>query len=355
MSATPTVNPRQGLIRLAIGGGILLGLFLIGIIFSSATAPHATVQSTPTMLTEPTYALPPQLQGYRVLVTLLNDGNVADLGGSTVHVGGAPHGLAVAPDGRVWVTNAGGTNTWIMRFADNGRPQVLAKADAGLGPVHVAFSPDGKLAYATDFAGKALSIIDTHTEAVVDSITTPDGPHAIAIAPDGHEVYIACPKANAFVIVDPAARTITATVALPGLVEPYGVVLAADGKTVYVSDALSGRVLAVDVATRQVKGSASVGAKPALLALIPHSNRLIVANNGSGTASIVDTASMQVVATIPTGAGPHGVAATPDGRFALVANTGANLVSVIDLATLAVVSQIPVGRFPNDVLVLAKA
>lgn len=338
--------------RLSIGAMAIVVLGVWGWIANAShtTTPHPT--ATASVKLGPTYILPPQLQGWRLFVTDLNDGEVADIGRATLRLGGSPHGLAVAPDGSLWVTNAGGTKAWLLSPRGSGAATPIGSAEAGPGPVHIAFSPDGTRAYVTDFAGAALTVIDTKTLQVVDSITTPAGPHAIAIAPDGHELYVACPTGGAFIVVDPAASKVSATIALPSGAVPYGLALAPDGKTVYVSDVTFGRLYAVDVATRQVRGSVQVGARPALVAWVSHTTRLIVANNGSGTVTIVDTATLSVVATIPTGAGPHGVAASPDGRYAFAANTGANTVSVIDLQTLRVIAQIAVGRFPNDVVVL---
>ncbi len=313
---------------------------------------------TPIGLSEgPAYAVPALLASYHIIVTDLMSGDIADLGHATLRVNGAPHGLAFATKThQLWVSNVGGTNSWVFTATSaESSADFQGNAQSGPGPVHFAFSPDGQFAYVTDFAGSAVTVVNTTALQVQNTIPTPRGPHAIAISADGRMLFVACPIDGAFAFVDTASARVVAQVAFPAGAVPYGDVLSPDGRTVYVSDETFGRVYAIDVATHTVTDSVQIGARPALMAWIPGTTRFLVANNGSGTVSVVETRPFHVVATIATGGGPHGVAVTPDSRYALVANTQTDTVTAIDLHTLTVVAQIPVGRFPNDVAVLPRA
>jgi YVTN family beta-propeller protein len=54
----------------------------------------------------------------------------------------------------------------------------------------VAVSIDGAQAYVTNVGGDTVSVIDTATNTVTDTITVGDGPNGVAVSPDGTLVYV---------------------------------------------------------------------------------------------------------------------------------------------------------------------
>jgi RNA polymerase sigma factor (sigma-70 family) len=158
---------------------------------------------------------------------LAKGGKVRDIG-----VGKEPEGIAVSPDGRrVWVGNRGDKTVSVIdteglrvaktlpaagmpfriAFAPGGKAVVVTEPMGGelaiydaatmkekkrvkfsggavefdtpgpkAGPMAVAFSPDGKLAYCTVYVAKAVAVIDLEKGEVVRKFDTGAGPDGIA-------------------------------------------------------------------------------------------------------------------------------------------------------------------------------
>src|SRR5215471_10171783 len=91
---------------------------------------------------------------------------------------------------------------------------VLFLALAALAPAG-ASARDNKNAYVPNNNG-TLSVIDTRTNAVIDTI--PGGfnhPFCATMSPNGKLVYV-CSEDNSIKVVDTATNTITASISLPG-------------------------------------------------------------------------------------------------------------------------------------------
>ena len=348
-------EPRLGLGRIV--AAVALSIVLLatgGWLVGRLRADNVAASATPTPRTIAPYALPAALRAYHVMVTELVGGDVALLGQTTLRTGGGPHGIALQPGGRyLWVTDSDAAAVWVIdRDEAGGMPRVVSTIAVGPAPVHIAFNPDATRAYVTDFGGSEISVVDVVARKRIASISTPLGPHGIAIAPDGRWLYVACPRGGAFVVIDTQTEAVVTTVPLRPGATPYGVAISPDGQHVFVTDAAFGQLLAIDTANRVITGSAPVGVRPALVAWVPRLDMLAVADNGSGAITLVDAVTMRQVSTIITGAGPHGIAASPDGAYIAVANTTANTITVVDTASHLVVAQQAVGHYPNDVAII---
>ncbi len=216
-------------------------------------------------------------------------------------IGGTPIGVAIAPDGgSVYVTN-GDDDLVVLDTSNN----LVSEIPVGRGPIWVALTPDGVTAYVTNGFDDSVSVIDTATKAVTDSI-------------------------------DVGAR-------------PEGVVVTPDGATAYVANYLGGTVSVIDTATDTVSKTITVGATPIRVAVSPGGAAVYVTNELDGTVSVIDTATNTVSGTITVGVNAIGVAVAPDGTFAYVTNRASDTVSVIDTATNTVIDTINVQDEPRGV------
>jgi YVTN family beta-propeller protein len=113
--------------------------------------------------------------------------------GEAIKVGVVPIGVAVTPDGaRVYVVNVNfspipppplGT----VSVIDTATNTVVDTVVVGSGPRAVAITPDGAHAYVTNFFDDTLSVIETATNTVVDTVSgVVGGPNWVTIA-DRHE------------------------------------------------------------------------------------------------------------------------------------------------------------------------
>jgi len=154
--------------------------------------------------------------------------------------------------------------------------------------------------------------------------------------------YVTNRDSSTLSVVDTSTNMVVNTISLPGAT-PYGIVFSHDGNFAYVTSFFTNTVLAVDLTTNTVAHSAAVGGAPAQLSLTPDGSRLYVANNGDVTISVIDTTTFQVVATIPLGSAPQGpqsVPISPDGKRAYAINYDGGNVAVIDTSTNAVITTI---------------
>ncbi len=260
-------------------------------------------------------------------------------------------------------------NNGTVSVIDTATNAVTDTIQVGYSPTGVAVSPDGSQVYVANFCASSsctstgtVSVIDTASNTVTDTIAVGVSPQGVAVSPDGSRVYVAdrcassstCPNGTVSVI-DTAKNVVTATIAVG--VGPGGVAVSPDGSQVYVANSGSNTVSVIDTATNAVTAVISVGSNPFGVAVSPDGSRVYVVNlcasSGcpNGTVSVIDTAKNVVTATIPVGGFPEGVAVSPDGSQVYVTN-GGGTVSVIDTATNAVTgSAITVGSSPEGVAV----
>jgi YVTN family beta-propeller protein len=130
-----------------------------------------------------------------------------------------------------------------------------------------------------------VSVIDTRTDAVVDTIPVGDNPLGVAASPDGTKVYVVNNNDATMSVIDTKSNTVVATI-----------------------EGLGNGALQV--------------------AITPDGTRLYVTNFGEHadvgipgtTVSVIDTETNTVIATIKVGQQPLGAAVTPDGRRLYVVN-----------------------------------
>jgi YVTN family beta-propeller protein len=317
---------------------------------------------------------------------------------ATVQVGPAPHGMAIASNGKkAYVVNYG---TFPSKFEQarclsdtvsvlkldtrtpdgdaDGKavhpPKVVATVTVGPGPLGVAITPDDEEVYVSNFGrdpnlvpggvpGNTVSVIQTRSNEVVATIPVGNLPAGVAITPDGKRAYVTSRGNNNVWVLDTTTHTVVKTVDVQ--IEPANVVFTHDGRRAYVTNFGSNSVSVIDTATNTVvpvpDGEAiKVGLVPIGVAVTPDGARVYVVNvNFSpvlppplGDVSVIDTATNTVVDTVVVGSGPRAVAITPDGAHAYVTNFFDDTLSVIDTATNMVVDTVePVAGGPNWVTI----
>ncbi len=204
-----------------------------------------------------------------------------------------------------------------------------------------------------------MSVIDTATDLVTDTIPVGSGSIGVAVSPDGSRVYVTNLNSNTVSVIDTATGQVTDTI--PVGISPEGVAVSPDGSRVYVtnqcassssSNCTNGTVSVIDTASGLVTASIPVGSEPIGVAVSPDGSHVYVTNFGSNTVSVIDMATA-VTATIPVGTHPIGVAVSSDGSHVYVAsqcaiggNCANGTVSVIDTASDSVLTTINVGVQP---------
>jgi YVTN family beta-propeller protein len=311
---------------------------------------------------------------------------------ATVPVGGRPTGVGVV-------------TTTPSAYVTNSSPDAVAVLDAATtnviktinipacsaplcGPGAVAISTDGRRAYVpapVDDGSHVLSVIDTSTKAVTDSVTIrPDAaPRSggVAVTADGR---FAC--VSGYLLMQDAGESTTAAlysdivdldtkriVPRMSVLGPSGPVeefltrartaaAIAPGGMCYVTDGFSGNVLVIAMSENTVVKEIPLGSTLTGIAITPDGHSVYVsagtfgsppASKDEGEVFVIDTISNEVTATIrqPGGHFFSGVAVSPSETFAMITDSEAGRVLVADTATKRLTASIPVGSGPGGVAI----
>lgn len=256
-----------------------------------------------------------------------------------------------------YVANNEGDSVSVIRLSTNTVWTTIPGIEA---PSDVAVSANGAHAYVLRWQG--VSVIDTATHAIVDSIAFGAGSAScLAVSPDESRLYV---ESAGITVLDTVTHAVTATIETGPATS--AVAFSADGSRVYVANVYDDTVAVVDVSTEAVIATTSVGDAPVAVAVSPDSRTVYVANaaytSATGTISVIDASTQTVTATIPVGAAPNAVGVSPDGSRVFVVNYADGVdvvdgkvvrerggtVSIIDASTNAVVETVTVGRWPRD-------
>ena len=276
---------------------------------------------------------------------LLPNGQTIVPAGSQVEVNDRPLGVAVSPDGtQAAVATASNFAPRALHIVDLATQTVAQTIPIGNSFVGVAYSPDGKTLYVGGGADNDVKVFTRGAGGVWSQAPhiaiASSSPSGLSLSPAGDKLYVALNRRNALGIVDTNTR---ATVQVPTGAFPYAALATRDGRKVYVSN-WAGRL--------PQAGDATDGSNPVVVD--PATG---IANNG--TVSVYDTAAQAVAKTIEVGLHPSALALSPDGSRLYVANANSDSISVVDTARDAVESTIDVrpsktarlGSAPNALAV----
>jgi len=231
-----------------------------------------------------------------------------------------------------------------------GRPCATFYTPSTSYPGGVAFSKDGKSAYALLNNNDTLAKIDLTAQPLAQGkqIRVGNAPHSIVVNDTGTTAYVSNEGGRAATSADFQIYS----AGTPIVADPV------------VGAAITGTVSVVDLASMKVTHTISTGLHPTGLAF--WGTTLLVTNTYSDTISLIDTATNEVKRTIDLalpvgipgagpayGAAPDSIAVDAKNGLAYVALYNANAVGVVDLhadAAKPVLGMIPVAYAPSSVV-----
>lgn len=251
---------------------------------------------------------------------------------------------------RAYVSNQDDNSISVIDTASNNVIQTINLAN-GSSPTGIAVTPDDAKVIVVDKNLNYVFIFDIASNTLTNTIEVGNAPQWVAITPDGKNAYVTNSGSNTISVIDIASCKVVDTIPVGN--NPYEVAITPDGTKVLATNFFDGTVSVISVETNRVVNTISVGVGPILVAITPDGQKAYVSNNGSTTVSVIDIASNQVIETIGVGLNPFGIAITPDGRRVFVGNNTSNTVSIIDTTTNLVVRTIELAEeaFPNYVVV----
>jgi YVTN family beta-propeller protein len=229
-------------------------------------------------------------------------------------------------------------------------PTVKVSATGLSEPWGVALTPDGAYAYVTDYASDSVSVINTATNHVTETIAVGGSPTGVAITPDGAYAYVTNPGSNSVSVISTATNNVTSTITVGA--KPFGVAITPNGRHVYVTHGVfSDLVSEISTVTNTVEARILVDWDCFGLAVSPDGTHTYVTCY-SGLVYVLNAANT-VTATISGLYALRDVAFTPNGAYAYVTDSGNGLgngtVSVINTATNMVTANVTGISEPSDI------
>lgn len=218
-----------------------------------------------------------------------------------------PAHVVETSDGAVFVVASGDDE--VHEFDNTLAPR--RTYDVGAGPHGMRVAPDGRLAAVADTSAGSVTLLQPGTN---ESRTVEVGPSPIqvGISHDSATVYVSVAGTNEVVRVDVESGKVTGRVAVPSApaqlwVTSTGTVLSADqgspedpGNTLSIIDGLAMTVTA----------TVEVGSGPHGITVDPEESRAWVTNMYDDTVSVVDLERETVVETVEVGDYPNGITYT---------------------------------------------
>ncbi|MGH9902324.1 MAG: YncE family protein, partial [Pyrinomonadaceae bacterium] len=172
------------------------------------------------------------------------------------------HMVVVSPDRRTaYTTNiASDSVTAIPLVPTPGQPPRITHIPVGKQPEGLDLSPDGRELWAGHNGDQSLSIIDTATAKVKETVKVGGVPIRVKFTPDGRRVLITNPEDGELIVFDAATRREIKRVAVGEV--PVGVLVTPDGRRAFVATMQSGKVVAVNLDDLTVAGSVETGKGP---------------------------------------------------------------------------------------------
>ena len=150
----------------------------------------------------------------------------------------APRGADTNPDGsRLFITEFNDSRVGVFD-TDSGARTATIGEDQGLGtrPIDVAVTPDGLTAYVANLGSNTVSVIDTGTSTVTNTIPVQVSPYGLAISPDGLSTYVTNFNSHSVSVIDNISNTVVDTIVGGIDGQTYGLITNAGDQVVTVSN-----------------------------------------------------------------------------------------------------------------------
>lgn len=215
-----------------------------------------------------------------------------------------PHGL-VEINGKVYFTCE--VNRLIARY-DPAADKVDFVMGTGQGTTHmIAGQPGQQQLYTANITSNTVTLFDFAAQPLaVVQLPVADKPEGIDLTPNGKEVWVAHRGSGQVSVIDTASRKVVETLKVGG--DPYRVKFTPDGQRALITDPANDALLVLDVATRKEVKRFSIEGAPAGITVTPDSKRAFVTTIQANGIAALDLVALTVTGKLETGKGPDGLA-----------------------------------------------
>jgi YVTN family beta-propeller protein len=210
------------------------------------------------------------------------------------------------------------------------------KVPVGRRPYGIVVSPDGGRVYAANYDSGSVSVIDSATNRVVDTISGLTVPFSLDLTSDGTRLFVGTGNGVLYSINLQSPGTRTSRTLGSAI---YGVSINRVTNLIYVPLYGGYTIVILDLNLNTIR-TIYLG-KPSLnIAFSPDGGKGYVTTRYPDSLTVIDTATQSAVRTLQVGASPWGVAVGGSNARAHVANRDSHSLSVIDTDTDTVVDTL---------------
>lgn len=292
--------------------------------------------------------------------------------------------IAASPDGNtLYVTGWRSVfKSDLVAVVDARTMKTTSTMHVGYDPRTLAISPDGSTLYVNHWGTFKVSVLDTKTATVTNTITLRKPPGfyealldgadeqmSMMVSPDGAHVYVMSTKSGKLSVIDTRTQSLERTIEVrerKGIIDswsvnaPDSIAISSDSATMYVTDQDEKSLATVDLAKNTVTRTSNVGAievkrfnpTARIMALAPD-GLVYLASFAEDSIKVFDPRLGKVVKRIAVGNGPVNVTVSPNGAAIYVINGLSKSVSVISSSTGAVSSTTPMSFVPDNIVFTA--
>ncbi|MGC8755359.1 MAG: CFI-box-CTERM domain-containing protein [bacterium] len=265
---------------------------------------------------------------------------------ASISVGSGPYGIG--GNGTYMVVAESQTGyADIINLSNN---QIIQKLLLGTNPSMVTVTPDGTIAYVTNYGNNTVYAINLNnsTNFTTSTISVGNGPVGISIA--NNIVFVTNYKDDTWSYFQVGSSYPTTVKSWGG--GPISIVANTSANVVYVANSTSNTVNVFQynynaTNTYGVTTTITTGSYPDALLLVPNSTKLYVANANDNTLSVIDTTSNSVVNTIslgsPSSGHPNGLALTPDNSTLMVINSPTGGITYVQVSNNSIIQTLSLG------------
>ncbi|MGB6306972.1 MAG: beta-propeller fold lactonase family protein [Steroidobacteraceae bacterium] len=187
-----------------------------------------------------------------------------------IAVGQEPEGVATSPDGkRFYVTCEAGGEIYAVETAGY---TTVGHFKVNVRPRSMAFLPGGDVGFIPSESTGELNVIDTVNLKVSKVIALPPGsrPMSVKTRIDGAKVYVSNGRAGTVSVLDSRTYALLDTIKVG--IRPWGIALSPDGRFLYSANGPSNDISVVDLGTNKEIARIKAGQSPWSVAIVPVAN-----------------------------------------------------------------------------------
>jgi YVTN family beta-propeller protein len=186
-----------------------------------------------------------------------------------VLVGQEPEGVATLPDGKhFYVTCESGGDIFVIDTV-NFKPVAQFKVEPR--PRSAAFLSTGGIGFIPSESVGKLNVIDTVHSVVSKVIELPEGsrPMSVKLSPDEKTLYVSNGRGGTISVIDTHTYALLNTIKVG--TRPWGIAVSPDGKILYSANGPSNDVSVVDLAANKEVARVKAGTSPWSVAIVQNS------------------------------------------------------------------------------------